>query len=225
MPLLIENSDAPRGTPPYPHLLRDSDDEAPAPIDHGDLLGLLDDDHTQYLLADGSRGLSGDWNIGQGRKLLLASDIYLQAPTGAELRLVNEASGGSIQIGAEVIQLVGSAINLVSASAIELASPFIVTHFGAALLVQDDIGPFTWLSVDTAEGEIVIGPGHGKVGFFGATPVEQAEDFGNMFVNTGGADTGEVLETDDAIANDNFATLANRVNAIRTILRNYGLMA
>lgn len=32
--------------------------------DHGNLAGLTDDDHTQYLLTDGSRALTGDWNVG-----------------------------------------------------------------------------------------------------------------------------------------------------------------
>jgi len=32
--------------------------------DHGMLTGLLDDDHTQYLLAAGTRALSGNWNPG-----------------------------------------------------------------------------------------------------------------------------------------------------------------
>jgi uncharacterized FlaG/YvyC family protein len=32
--------------------------------DHGALTGKDDDDHTQYLLADGSRQLSADWNFG-----------------------------------------------------------------------------------------------------------------------------------------------------------------
>jgi len=32
-------------------------------IDHGDLDGLSDDDHTQYLLASGSRALAGAWNM------------------------------------------------------------------------------------------------------------------------------------------------------------------
>jgi hypothetical protein len=32
--------------------------------DHGELTGLDDDDHTQYLLADGTRGLTGDWDAG-----------------------------------------------------------------------------------------------------------------------------------------------------------------
>ncbi len=33
-------------------------------VDHGSLVGLLDDDHTQYLLADGTRALSGDISLG-----------------------------------------------------------------------------------------------------------------------------------------------------------------
>lgn len=32
--------------------------------DHGDLAGLSDDDHTIYVLADGTRALTGDWNVG-----------------------------------------------------------------------------------------------------------------------------------------------------------------
>lgn len=32
--------------------------------DHGSLAGLADDDHTQYLLADGTRALAGSWDMG-----------------------------------------------------------------------------------------------------------------------------------------------------------------
>ena len=32
--------------------------------DHGNLTGLSDDDHSQYLLANGSRQLSSDWAFG-----------------------------------------------------------------------------------------------------------------------------------------------------------------
>jgi len=35
-----------------------------AVADHGALEGLADDDHTQYLLADGTRALSGAWDMG-----------------------------------------------------------------------------------------------------------------------------------------------------------------
>jgi hypothetical protein len=34
-------------------------------IDHGTLLGLLDDDHPQYLLVDGTRAMAGDLNMGE----------------------------------------------------------------------------------------------------------------------------------------------------------------
>ena len=33
-------------------------------VDHGGLTGLADDDHTQYLLANGTRALSADWDAG-----------------------------------------------------------------------------------------------------------------------------------------------------------------
>lgn len=36
----------------------------PPVIDHGATIGLGDDDHTQYLLADGTRALTGDWDAG-----------------------------------------------------------------------------------------------------------------------------------------------------------------
>lgn len=39
--------------------------------DHGALTGLADDDHTQYLLAAGTRALSGDWDIGEDMRILL----------------------------------------------------------------------------------------------------------------------------------------------------------
>jgi hypothetical protein len=38
--------------------------------DHNELLNLLTDTHTQYLLADGSRSLTADWDIGNGNKIL-----------------------------------------------------------------------------------------------------------------------------------------------------------
>lgn len=40
-----------------------------AMIDHGDTQGLADDDHTQYLLADGTRALSGDWSAGSSQNI------------------------------------------------------------------------------------------------------------------------------------------------------------
>ena len=38
-------------------------------VDHGQLNGLADDDHPQYLKADGSRPLTGNWDAGNGRAI------------------------------------------------------------------------------------------------------------------------------------------------------------
>ncbi|HUT90491.1 MAG TPA: hypothetical protein VMY37_13400, partial [Thermoguttaceae bacterium] len=50
--------------------------------DHGGLLGLADDDHPQYLLADGTRGLSSDWDAGDHeiRARTLQADIATGTP-------------------------------------------------------------------------------------------------------------------------------------------------
>lgn len=48
--------------------------------DHGELTGLLDDDHPQYLPVDGSRSLSGDWDIGGGR-YIKADEIMARVNT------------------------------------------------------------------------------------------------------------------------------------------------
>jgi len=47
--------------------------------DHGALTGLLDDDHTQYLPIDGSRGMSGDLDIGLGNDLKFDTNGYIDA--------------------------------------------------------------------------------------------------------------------------------------------------
>ncbi|MDD5092344.1 MAG: hypothetical protein PHQ23_15705 [Candidatus Wallbacteria bacterium] len=52
--------------------------------DHGALTGLGDDDHNQYLLAAGTRSLSGDWNIGAGR-MIQADKIRARDATGLAL--------------------------------------------------------------------------------------------------------------------------------------------
>lgn len=44
-------------------------------IDHGDILGLSDDDHTQYLLADGSRTMTGNLDM-DGNDVVDAINIY-----------------------------------------------------------------------------------------------------------------------------------------------------
>lgn len=66
--------------------------------DHGSLAGLADDDHTQYLLADGSRQLSADWNAGGFRitsdELALDQYYYLRLLPGGNQNF------GNINVGA-----------------------------------------------------------------------------------------------------------------------------
>lgn len=59
--------------------------------DHGDLAGLADDDHTQYLLAAGTRALTGDWDIGDNR--MIQAD-KIRARDGAGLALYEDGGAG-----------------------------------------------------------------------------------------------------------------------------------
>jgi hypothetical protein len=62
--------------------------------DHGALTGLADDDHTQYLLADGSRDLAGDWSAGSNKITDLA------APTNPNdaARLADVGGGSTVDV-------------------------------------------------------------------------------------------------------------------------------
>lgn len=75
-----------------------------ADIDHGAVGGLSDDDHAQYLLAAGSRALTGDWDIGSGRKIS-ATTIAARDANGLSVQDdggnvgVFVADGGKVAVG------------------------------------------------------------------------------------------------------------------------------
>lgn len=68
-----------------------------------------------------------------------------------------------------------------------------------------------------------------KLGFFNATPVVQRTDSGALTDSTGGSVTGTIgavsATYDEAEHNANYASLTAKINALRTALRDLGLMA
>lgn len=58
------------------------------PTDHGTLTGLGDDDHAQYLLADGTRALTGNWAAGSTYYMSIAE---VRAASGDGLSLLDDA--------------------------------------------------------------------------------------------------------------------------------------
>lgn len=87
-------------------LTDDGEYELDAPIgsfDHGGLGGLADDDHVQYLLADGTRDVSGDMRWVSSAKILLDnSDQYLYATRATEV-VLNAGTELHFGIGGTVI--------------------------------------------------------------------------------------------------------------------------
>jgi len=52
-------------------------------IDHGGLTGLSDDDHTQYLLANGTRGLTANWDAGSFK--ITVQDVAIDSMTAGSV--------------------------------------------------------------------------------------------------------------------------------------------
>lgn len=70
-------------------------------LDHGGLSGLSDDDHLQYLLTNGTRSLSGNWNLGNygisGANYLGFNQAYLGS--SVEGRLQWNSEDGCLEVG------------------------------------------------------------------------------------------------------------------------------
>lgn len=71
-----------------------------ASIDHGSISGLGDDDHTIYLLADGTRSLSGDWDA--GAHTIQCDTISATSATGLRLSDDSDSLGIFIEDGGQV---------------------------------------------------------------------------------------------------------------------------
>jgi hypothetical protein len=87
------------------------DDEIAAlTTDHGELEGLDGDDHSQYLLTDGNRVLTGDWDAGAGAKILLT---YLQAQNSStNLQLISQDGNTFLNIRNGLADLQGGYMNI-----------------------------------------------------------------------------------------------------------------
>lgn len=75
----------------------------PAGVDHGGLGGLGDDDHTIYLLADGTRALTGNWAAGAFQ---ISAKNFLTASTGlttlASVKAAQTVSAAANDFGSPV---------------------------------------------------------------------------------------------------------------------------
>jgi len=66
--------------------------------DHGALTGLSDDDHSQYILADGTRSFSGDVSVGtvssgHSVKFINEATFFIPAAGGTVVTLASDANG------------------------------------------------------------------------------------------------------------------------------------
>ena len=79
-------------------------------IDHGNLLGLLDDDHTQYLLVNGTRSMAGNLNMGTNNIVNTGTVNDVTVESHASRHLPNGAD--ALTTGAPNIPLSATTANL-----------------------------------------------------------------------------------------------------------------
>ena len=213
----------------------------PSGIDHGSLAGLTDDDHTQYLLADGSRALSATIIFSE------AANITVGTTTGTKIGTSTSQKLGFFN-ATPIVQPVGTTdlrtalINL-GLYASGGASPLNLNGgaFTCAALTATTIGCTTITITDASN--IVLGTTTGtkigtatnqKIGFLNAAPVAQQTDGAGLTNNvTSGGTTDTIADftdltvylNDSSAIRNNFYQLARKVKIIGDALRTYGLLS
>jgi hypothetical protein len=96
---------------------------------HGNLLGLSADDHTQYLLVDGGRQMSGDLGLG-GNDLYNFASISGSSITASGANITNIIAS-TVNATSFTGSLLGTATNAVTASYAIVASSSLATKAGS----------------------------------------------------------------------------------------------
>lgn len=144
--------------------------------DHGGLDGLADDDHTQYLLAAGTRGLSADWDAGaykiKAKKVEITDYFISTAPvteTGdfsvadTENWLINNKSGSACTVTLpSAASYTGRCITIktIQAQQVNSASSNVVPLAGGAAgtaILTATAGKWAMLVSDGTNWEIMAG--------------------------------------------------------------------
>jgi hypothetical protein len=135
-------------------------------------------------------------------------------PTSAHLRLAQVVSGAT-----SLLHVVDERIQCSVAG----------TGLGFVLKAGDTMtGPLTVASPSTSTPLIVADPTNELIGFFGASPASQAAKLNSLASNSPGVASDSLVDVGTAFSqpalNNNFASLAAKVDALIAALQRHGLM-
>jgi hypothetical protein len=162
--------------------------------------------------TDGEFQASG-WGVASTSNNQTGADSYYGGGAGTG----NSATKGIIHFRTPDAGASGTAVQA-------LTDKWTITRAG--ILTAEDgkdiaVGTTTGTKIGTATSQ--------KLGFYNATPVVQRSDAGALTDSTGGTVNGTLVDVgvlfNQGNINDNFADCAAKINALRTAVRDLGLMA
>lgn len=162
--------------------------------------------------ADGGFSAAG-WYEASTSTNQTGADVYIRAGRGTG----NSATKGDIIFQTPDAGASGTDVQAIT-------EKWRITRAGVLTAVEAmdiAVGTTTGTKIGTATSQ--------KLGFYNATPVVQRTDAGALTDSTGGAVDGTLVDVGavplQANINSNFADCAAKINALRTALRDLGLMA
>lgn len=152
-------------------------------IDHGQLTGLLDDDHTQYILVDGTRAFTGDQSMGNNVLTGLADAVG--ATDAIPLGQLDSIANGE---GASIVGIEDAAGNFASTDVEGALAELYANSTGKGVMYNADASGVT-------KGDLVFVSGNDTADVMTTSSPEYAVGLADATVASGNPFT--------AIANDN----------------------
>ena len=186
--------------------------------------GLIGDNGTTTTL-----GQSGHTVTFTGQPIL-AVNQYLQYVVGTGYNVLGVDASGTVRIApnANMAVAIGAPATFSgSASGDAIMAQGTYLRFSSSGSTHEAVG-YDGSEILIAPGDpVIVGASGQSVGFYGGTPAAQASRAGQLTDSTGGTPSSTIASAgtvfSEGTLNNNFASMAQRINALETIVHNLGL--
>jgi len=165
---------------------------------HGALTGLLDDDHTQYILADGTRAFTGQILAAAGGTSAPAYSFNGNTGTGMTVAFANNLN---FSVGGSLKWSIDPSDRWVSNGGVILSAAGTAAAPGYAFKTADDVDTGMFRAAEDELGFATAGVERGRFGASGALTITGGSDTEQLIIKAHSAQTNAnpLLELQDSI--------------------------